>query len=225
MNPPDRKDPADKNRLEPRWPVMCALVAVIALLTVLPGVIRLFPIWVSYLVGGVVLTPMAAVSLSAGQAHWLRLERVIVRIFFVAVVVNILANIAHVIHEMVARSAEVGGLQWIASSIAVWVVNVLVFSLFFWQLDRDGPEARIHQPDVRADWLFPQEGAPPEHVPPGWHPVYVDYLFLAYSTATAFSATDTLPLTARAKLLMMLESSISLVTIMVVAARAINILG
>jgi len=77
---------------------------------------------------------------------------------------------------------------------------------------------------VRPDCLFPQAGAP-EDSPPGWRPTFVDYLFLGFSTATAFSPTDALPLTPRAKLLMMLESAISLATIVVVAARAINVLG
>jgi hypothetical protein len=160
---------------------MCAIVLVIALLTVLPGIIRLLPVWIAYIIGAVILVPMAAVNLSDARARWLR--------------------------------------------IAVWVVNVLVFSLLYWQIDRGGPEARINSWGARPDWLFPQGGAEAEIVPAGWNPAYVDYLFLAYSTSTAFSATDTLPLTSRAKLLMMLESSISLVTILVVAARAINILG
>jgi hypothetical protein len=76
---------------------------------------------------------------------------------------------------------------------------------------------------AKPDWLFPQQSAG-EHVPPSWHPTYVDYLFLAFCTATAFSPTDVLPLTSRAKLLMMAESTISLVTIIAIAARAINIL-
>jgi uncharacterized membrane protein len=78
---------------------------------------------------------------------------------------------------------------------------------------------------MRPDWLFPQEGASTDNVPPGWSPVFVDYLFLSYSTATAFSTTDVMPLTSRAKMMMMLESTISLMTIVVVASRAINILG
>ena len=76
----------------------------------------------------------------------------------------------------------------------------------------------------RPDWLF-QQGETGKDNPSGWRPTFVDYLFLGYSTATAFSTTDTVPLTARAKLLMMVESTISLSTIAVVGARAINILG
>jgi uncharacterized membrane protein len=107
----------------------------------------------------------------------------------------------------------------------VWVTNVLVFSLLYWQIDRGGPEARMAHARSKPDWLFPQEGAPAEDVPPGWRPAFVDYLYLGYSTGTAFSTTDAMPLTSRAKLLMMLESTISLLTVVVVASRAINILA
>jgi hypothetical protein len=116
-------------------------------------------------------------------------------------------------------------LSLLASSIAVWVTNVTTFSLLYWEIDRGGPEARQNNAGTMPDWLFPQTGAPAEDVRPDWRPVFVDYLFLGYSTATAFSTTDVMPLTSRAKLLMMLESAISLATIVVVAARAINILG
>jgi uncharacterized membrane protein len=74
------------------------------------------------------------------------------------------------------------------------------------------------------DWVFPQEGLT-ERAPPGWRPSFVDYLFLSFSTASAFSTTDVIPMTSRAKLLMMFQSIVSLSTIAVVAARAINILG
>jgi uncharacterized membrane protein len=102
---------------------------------------------------------------------------------------------------------------------------MLIFSLLYWQMDRGGPEARVKHVEGRTDWLFPQENAPARDVPANWQPAFVDYLYLGYSAATAFSTTDVMPLTARAKLLMMLESAISLATIVIVAARAINILG
>jgi hypothetical protein len=76
---------------------------------------------------------------------------------------------------------------------------------------------------VKPDWLFPQATAP-EDVPPDWRPLFVDYLFLGYNTATAFSPTDAMPLTRRAKMLMMLESTISLLTLVVIVSHAINVL-
>jgi uncharacterized membrane protein len=97
--------------------------------------------------------------------------------------------------------------------------------LLYWQIDRGGPEGRIDGAHDWPDWLFPQVGAPAGDVPGDWRPTFVDYLYLSYSTATAFSTTEVAPLTARAKLLMMLQSMISLTTIVLVASRAINILG
>jgi hypothetical protein len=219
------KDAGSRPQFEPRWPVVIAILAVILLLTLLPGRLRLFPIWVTYIVGGAVLTPIVAVGLTAARARWLRVERTVTLLFFVVVAVVTLANLGNLIGAMVRRPADISGLHLFASSIAVWVTNVLIFSLLYWQIDRGGPESRANHAGLRPDWLFPQEGAPAEDVPPGWNPSFVDYLFLGYSTATAFSTTDVMPLTSRAKMLMMLESTISLATIVVVAARAINILG
>ena len=136
-----------------------------------------------------------------------------------------LANLINLIGEMLNRSAEIDGMQLLTSSIAVWVTNVLMFSMLYWQIDRGGPEARVNNAGARPDWLFPQEGAPAKDVPDGWQPTFIDYLYLGYSTATAFSTTDVMPLTPRAKLLMMLESAIALITIVAIASRAINILG
>jgi hypothetical protein len=216
---------AQTRRFEARWPVALTICAVIGLLTLLPGRIRLFPNWIAYVSGITVLTPIAVVGLTAEKARWLRIERIVTLLFFVGAAAGNLLNLANLVHAMAYRSAQVGGLQLLGSSVAVWITNVLMFSLLYWQIDRGGPEARLNDVGVRPDWLFPQRGAPAEDVAPGWRPSYVDYLFLAYETATAFSTTDVMPLTCRAKALMMLESTIALVTLVVVAARSINILG
>jgi hypothetical protein len=212
-------------RHEPRWPVALAILAVILLMVLLPQAIRLLPMWVTYVLGAVVFAPVVGVGWTSAQPGWLRAERVVILLFFAVSVVLILANLANLVDAMVHRSTEITGVQLLASSIGAWTINVLVFSLLYWQMDRGGPEARVNREGRRTDWLFPQENAPAEDVPAGWGATYVDYLYLAYSTATAFSTTEVAPLTPRAKLLMMLESSISLATILLVAARAINILG
>jgi hypothetical protein len=218
------KEPVHERRIEPRWPVALTVLAVVCLLAVLPGRVRLIPIWLSYVVAIAVIAPMAAVVLTAAKARWLRIERMTTLLFFVVVGVGTLTGLAYLIHAMVRRSEEISGLQLLTSSIAFWVTNVLMFSLLYWQIDRGGPEARLNNASANPDWLFPQTGAA-EDVPPDWQPTFVDYLFLGFTTATAFSPTDAMPLTSRAKILMMCESTISLVTIVVVASRAINILG
>lgn len=219
------KEATQPLRFERRWPVVLTIFAVIVLLGVLPGPIRLLPLWVTYVVGGAVLVPIAAVGLTAARARWLRVERAVTLLFFVFAAAGSLANLANVIIAMAQKPTGITGLQLLTSSVAVWVTNVMTFSLLYWQMDRGGPEARVQHTGARTDWLFPQESAPDGHVPADWRPTYVDYLYLSYSTATAFSTTEVAPLTARAKLLMMLESTIALVTIVVVASRAINIFG
>jgi hypothetical protein len=184
----------------------------------------MLPFWIPCVAVIVVIVPMAALGLTAAKARWLRIERIVTLLFSIFVGVGIVVNLASLIREIVHRSAGIDGLQLLSSSIAVWVANVLAFSILYWQIDRGGPEARAQKVEKKPDWLFPQEGAV-ENVPAGWRPTFIDYLFLGFTTSTAFSPTDTLPLTSRAKTLMMLQSTISLATIVVVASRAINILG
>ena len=218
------KKSAQPIRIEARWPGVLAVIAVVCLLVVLPGRISLFPAWVPYVLGVAVITPMVGAGFTAGKGRWESLERTITILFFLVVGAGILVILAKLMSAMVRRPDEVSGMQLLTSSIGVWITNVLAFALLYWQLDRGGPGARENKERIKPDWLFPQTGAS-EEAPPDWQPTFVDYLFLGFSTATAFSPTDALPLTSRAKILMMIESSISLVTIVVVASRAINILG
>ena len=218
------REPAQVTHIEPRWPVVLATVAVLSLLTWLPDRVRLVPAWIPFLAVTALIVPMAALALSTAKARWLRIERIVTLLFIVFGGLTIVEILQNLLYSMVRRSAEITGLQLLASSIAVWAENVLIFSVAYWRIDRGGPEARANRASPKPDWVFPQEGAP-EDAPLGWRPTYIDYLFLAFCTATAFSPTDAQPMTSRAKLLMMLESLISLVTIAAVASRAINILG
>jgi hypothetical protein len=218
------REPAQPMRIESRWPVALAIIFVLALLELLPSRVRILPRWFPYLLVLALIVPMAAVRISAAKARWLRIERIVVYLFVAIAGLLNLTALRFLLSEMLNRSKEITGLQLLSSSIALWTTNVLIFSLAYWRMDRGGPESRANHMSTKFDWLFPQEGAP-EHVPPDWHPTFIDYLFLAFSTATAFSTTDVLPLTSRAKMLMMFESTVSLVTIVTVAARAINILG
>jgi uncharacterized membrane protein len=218
------RKPAQPMRIESRWPVALAIIFVLGLLELLPSRVRILPRWFPYLLVLALIVPMAAVRISAAKARWLRIERIVIYLFVAIAGLLNLSALQFLLSVMLNRSKEITGLQLLSSSIALWATNVLVFSLMYWRMDRGGPESRANHMSTKFDWLFPQESAP-EHVPPDWHPAFVDYLFLAFSTATAFSTTDVLPLTSRAKILMMLESTVSLVTIVTVAARAINILG
>jgi uncharacterized membrane protein len=106
---------------------------------------------------------------------------------------------------------------------AIWLTNVIVFSLWYWEFDRSGPLARAHRPDAALDFMFPQMDKP-ELAPVDWQPLYVDYLYLSFTNAMAFSPTDVMPLSRWAKLTMLVQSLVSLALAVVVIGRAVNIL-
>ncbi|MFE1600175.1 hypothetical protein [Methylobacterium sp. ID0610] len=111
-------------------------------------------------------------------------------------------------------------------ALNIWATNVIIFALWYWSTDRGGPALRSFRMERGADFLFPQMSLDPATIgETPFVPGFVDYLFVSFTNATAFSPTDTMPLTARAKLLMMAEASISLLTVALVAARAVNILS
>ena len=116
------------------------------------------------------------------------------------------------------------GRALIGSGIVLWVTNVLLFALWFWELDRGGPLVRATQSQTTPDFLFVQM-TEPDHAPPDWAPGLTDYLYTSFTNATAFSPTDTMPLTAWSKLLMMVQSLASLLTVALVISRAVNILS
>ena len=203
-----KSESAQESRFERRWPVALTILAVIGLLALLPGRIKLFPAWFPYVLGILEIIPIIAVGITKANPRWLRLERWVTLIFVGIIVLGTLTNLVNLIQKIVQQSTKIGGLQLFASSIAVWVTNVLAFSLLYWQIDCGGPESRINNAGRRPGWLFPQIGTPAEIVSPDWRPAFVDYFYLGFSTATAFSPTDVLPMTSRAKLLMMLNSTI-----------------
>ena len=114
--------------------------------------------------------------------------------------------------------------QLLGGALLIWSMNVLVFAAWYWRIDAGGPHARSRHASYRdGAFLFPQLTMP--HLHGEWRPQFVDYLFVAFNASTAFSPTDSPVLSRWAKLLMMLQSSISLTTLAIVAARAVNVLG
>jgi hypothetical protein len=109
------------------------------------------------------------------------------------------------------------------SGVVLWCTNVLLFGLWYWEVDRGGPSARLRNERDVPDFMFPQMISP-QWAPPNWMPQLIDYLYLSLTNATAFSPTDTMPMTPTAKWLMSAQSLASLVTVGLVVARAVNIL-
>ncbi len=123
------------------------------------------------------------------------------------------------------RGGRVSGHALIGSGVVLWVTNVLLFGVWFWQLDGGGPLARKLKRKPHPDFLFPQmTDDVRQFAPRGWEPTLLDYLYTSFTNATAFSPTDTMPLTPMAKALMTGQSLVALTTIGLVFARAVNIL-
>jgi uncharacterized membrane protein len=151
-----------------------------------------------------------------------RMRRVLVIALLALVTVANLINLGLLVHALLHGGVQNGRLL-ILASVAIWLTNVIVFGLWYFELDRGGPNQR-HSPAHREpDFLFPQM-ATPGAGRPNWSPAVLDYLYVSLTNATAFSPTDTMPMTATAKALMGVQSAASLLTVALVAARAVNIL-
>jgi uncharacterized membrane protein len=209
---------------EPRWPALLAVLAAMSLQLILPDdLIRYLGnrALIPSLEGGLLL-----VLLIANPGH-ISKEESRLRIVGIALIALItvanLVSLIDLIHALLYQSAgHTGGRSLVYASVPIWLTNVIVFGLWYWELDRGGPATRQQPQHRQPDFLFPQMSTPGSA--PGWTPDFLDYLYTSFTNATAFSPTDTMPITAWAKLLMMLQSLASLVTVAVVVSRAVNIL-
>ena len=211
-----------QERVEPRWPVALGILILLLLVELVPAHIQILPNWGPFLLVAPAFLAMGVARLSADHDRWLRVERVILLAFAVTLLGLTALSVIALVRHILGGGAALGGLQLLASSVVAWFCNIFGFALVYWQLDSGGPFGRRCAISGRRDWLFPIASTDGTD---DWWPRFVDYLYLAFSTATAFSSTDTLPLTARAKLLMMLEAVNSLAIMVVVASRAVNVLA
>lgn len=166
----------------------------------------------------VALSVMLVVSFitSALHASWRARNLTVLVVVGLMSLFNAL-TLAQLILFMVFPSPHgtIDGLRLLSSAVAIWLTNVVSFALLYWVIDGNGPDDRARDPKGFRDFAFPGDTT---------FPVFADYLFLAFNTATAFSPTDIVPLTTRTRVMMMVESVVSLVALAVVAARAVNIL-
>ncbi len=210
-------------RGEPRWPVTLGMIAAVAMQASLPDRVATRPRW---LLPGVALVLLIALV----SSHTPRIERrspALRTLSLVLIGVLSLANAwsaAQLVVALVQGTADKNPTTLLLTGSAIWLTNVIVFCLWYWELDRGGPVARVYATRAHPDFLFVQMQSP-ELAPPDWEPAFVDYLYLSFTNATAFSPTDVLPLSRWAKLMMMLQSTVSLVTVALVIARAVNILS
>lgn len=213
-----------------------ALIAALQLLFV-NGNLIIGPRWLAPAFEIAMLIPLSMATAwnrqSARQAsedhHWLKVRRwrQIIRglallLTLVVMAINFEA-LAVVVRALLGSAKGPSGQALLIDALNIWFTNVIIFALWFWNTDRNGPAGRGLGTKTAPDFLFPQMlGGGDED--PGWTPGFFDYFYVSFTNATAFSPTDTMPLSVRCKLLMALQAMVSLLTVGLVAARAVNIL-
>jgi hypothetical protein len=219
--------PAWRRRTEGelRWPVAITTALAIGLQVAVPDkLVLVSPSWILPVAQGALL-----IILVMANPH--RIDRQSTAMRSVSLVLGGLLTLANV--WSVARLAigiTQGNIgrnpgQLLITGGVIWLTNVIVFGLWYWEFDRGGPVARALNIGNRyPDLQFPQMVSPPQMVPPNWEPAFLDYLYLAFTNASAFSPTDVMPMSRWAKVAMTVQSIISIVTVALVVSRAVNIL-
>jgi hypothetical protein len=142
----------------------------------------------------------------------------------IVMTIDNLAAVVEMLRDILNDSQDDSGEVLLATGAAIWVTNVIAFSLWYWLLDRGGPAARAAGTGSQPSFVF-SEMQSADVVAPGWEPQYGDYCYLAFTNATAFSPTDTMPVTMWAKMLMLAQSAIALVIAVMIIARAVGALN
>jgi len=209
-------------RGERRWPMALAVLVAAILQIIVPHRGRI-PVW--YLFPALEIVLLACIVIADPGRIDKRspaLRTGTIALIAVMTVANSLGAVL-LMYDIIATVHGINSTNLLGRGALIWVTNVIVFSLWYWEFDRGGPAERAAGSARWASFAFP-ENATPELVPEGWTPTYPDYLYLSFTNSTAFSPTDTMPLTARAKMLMTFEAIAAMVTSLLVVARAVNIL-
>lgn len=207
-------------RSEPHWPAQLTVAVAIALQILLPHRLIPGPAWLFPVLEGLMLVILLVASpqqLAHEHTGRRRLALAVTALVSIANAISLVLLASDLLHHTVTQ-----GKQLIIAGVLVWLTNVLLFSLWFWEIDRGGPGRRAAAHDGPPDFLFPQMAD--DRISPGWRPVFMDYLYVSLTNAAAFSPTDTMPLSLMAKWLMGVQSLVSLVTLGLVVSRAVNIL-
>jgi uncharacterized membrane protein len=208
------------DRRESRLPAAIAILVVAVLYPLIPSQLSLGPAILFPVVAVLGVLPLTIADALGLEHPWQR--PLALTLLGLTAAANG-TSIALLVRELIARSSDMSGRQLLAGALTVWVANVIVFALWYWELDRGGPRQREADGGDTPDFLFPQM-TDAKDIMPGWQPAFSDYLYTSSTNATAFSPTDTMPITGWAKLLMSAQSLSSFVLVVLVTARAVNIL-
>jgi uncharacterized membrane protein len=208
---------------ERRWPMALGVIVAITLQVLLPDrhvfePTYVFPLVEFGLLVALIITDPGRIDRRSAALRWLTMLLILL-----LTLDNLLAVIQLIDGILTEKAADTATVL-LATGAAIWVTNVIAFSLWYWELDRSGPAARASGGATPPSFAFP-EMQNPDYVEGPWMPQYVDYVYLAFTNATAFSPTDTMPLKAWAKLMMMAQSATSMAIGIFIIARAVNILN
>ena len=203
---------------EPRWPAFVAMLAAAGVYLALPEPLSLGPSWLLLAIIGILLIPI----LLTYRYRYYEATRILTLAANAIITMAMIASLVLLVRGIPEHLETPKAL--LRSASALWITNILVFALWYWKLDAGGPLKRDRLDSLsNTSFLFPQLLSRKEQNS-SWKPNFVDYLFLAFNTSTAFSPTDTAVLSRWAKLGMMVQSLISLLIVVLLAARAVNIL-
>jgi len=207
-------------RPEPRWPASLALLSCVGLYVILPNRLVVGPRWILPVLIALPLIPLSA-RRHRHPNESPHVRRATLSLIGLVTLANV-ASMALLVHHLL-NAQVTQGRNLIYAAVSVWLTNVIVYGLWFWEIDRGGPQLRAGGPERLPDLQFPQMENP-QYAPKSWRPRFTDYLYTSFANGTSFAPADAMPLTLLAKSLFLGESIVSLVTIAVVAARAVNIL-
>jgi uncharacterized membrane protein len=208
-------------RAEPFWPALATVLAAIALQLLLPPRLTAGPTWLLPALEGALLLGLALATPRRLEREHLVRRRTALGLTALVSAANI-TSLALLTHELLHHGSP-NGRQLIIAGVLIWLTNVLIFGLWYWETDRGGPGRRAAGHDGPPDLLFVQMNDD-RIEPANWRPQFIDYLYVSLTNAAAFSPTDTMPLSPAAKSMMGLQSLVSIVTIGLIVSRAVNIL-
>jgi hypothetical protein len=208
------------DRRESRLPAAIAILVVAGLYLIMPAQLSLGPAVIFPIVAVLGVLPLTIADALGHEHPWQRALALTLLGFTAA---SNGASIALLVRELIFHTTGMSGRQLLVGALLVWAANVIVFALWYWELDRGGPRRREADGGDTPDFIFPQM-TDAKDLMPGWQPAFSDYLYTSSTNATAFSPTDTMPITGWAKLLMSAQSLSSFVLVVLVTARAVNIL-
>lgn len=205
--------------VEPPWAAAAVITGAIVIQILLPDTFVLRPKSLAPALEGAALLVLVAGSKVVG--HDWRWRRPLMLALSGLLALSNVVSTALLVH-LILVAPTLSATKMLASGAGVWLTNITAFALWYWQFDRGGVKARAEGRLDTPDFLFPQMSD--QRLNPQWRPLFLDYLYVSFTNATAFSPTDTMPLSRWAKMLMLLQSGVALITISLVAARAVNVL-